>query len=175
MNQLSAKELEELIKNEFGDAIEKTKRDEVITGKEKNKHFDLWLRTSKEKIKNIISFLKEIQFPHFTTMFGDDKGEKIELNYVLTLFYESELEEVTIILGTEISKQEGEIDSITDLIPGAVTTEREMQEMLGINIRDLPDDRHIYLPFDQPEEEYPWRRDEKASEIEDLYEKEGQQ
>lgn len=173
MNNPSTQELKEKLKNEFKEEIIETRIDEIEAGEE-SKHFDLWIKTQKENIKKIIAYLKQIQLPHFTTMFGDDEGEKISLSYVLTLGYESKLNETTVVLATEIPKEDPQIDSITDLISGAITTEREMQEMLGIEITNIPDDRHIYLPFDQPKEKYPWRRDEKSQDIKDVYEKEGQ-
>ncbi len=172
MTELSFSELKKELKNNF-ENIE-LEVNEVEYGVSKRTRQSIWMETDKNNVKDIISFIKNIQTPHFVTMFGDDKDEYVELNYVLTIFYESEHEEITLVLGTEIEKENLEIESITDLIPGAITTEREMQEMLGIEIKDIPDDRHIYLPFDQPEENYPWRRDETGSEIIDVYEKEGQ-
>ncbi|MBU2565391.1 MAG: NADH-quinone oxidoreductase subunit C, partial [Candidatus Thermoplasmatota archaeon] len=54
------------------------------------------------------------------------------------------------------------ISSICDIIPGALVTEREKQEMLGITVEGIPDSRRMFLPDDFPENVYPWRKDEKG-------------
>jgi membrane-bound hydrogenase subunit beta len=47
-------------------------------------------------------------------------------------------------------------------MPGATFTEREKQEMLGIEVVGIPDPRRLFLPDDFPEGVYPWRKDEKG-------------
>jgi membrane-bound hydrogenase subunit beta len=54
------------------------------------------------------------------------------------------------------------IPTITDLIPGAQTAEREIKEMFGVTIEDLPDLPNIFLPQDFQKGVYPLRRDEKG-------------
>ncbi|TFG91617.1 MAG: NADH-quinone oxidoreductase subunit C, partial [Candidatus Atribacteria bacterium] len=50
--------------------------------------------------------------------------------------------------------------TITDLIPGAQTAEREIKEMLGVTVEGLPDLANIFLPNDFPKDVYPLRKDE---------------
>jgi Ni,Fe-hydrogenase III component G len=45
-----------------------------------------------------------------------------------------------------------EIDSITPYTPQANWTEREMTELAGIKFKGHPDPRHIFLPYEWPEQ-----------------------
>lgn len=51
------------------------------------------------------------------------------------------------------------IDSITPLIPGANWAERELQDMLGVQVRGHPDPRRLVLADDWPEGLHPLRKD----------------
>jgi membrane-bound hydrogenase subunit beta len=59
-----------------------------------------------------------------------------------------------------LPKSDPTIDSITDLIPGALIAEQEKQEMLGIKVVGIPKDERVFIPNDFPEGVFPWRRDE---------------
>ena len=61
--------------------------------------------------------------------------------------------------GREIPKAEPRVPSITPVIPGAILYEREIQDMFGIVVEDLPDPRPLVLPDDWPPENYPLRKD----------------
>ena len=67
-------------------------------------------------------------------------------------------------IAVELPKSKPEIETISDLIPGAVITEREKQEMLGVKVINIPDNRRLFLPEDFPEGVYPWRKNEKGME-----------
>ncbi|PTD93985.1 hypothetical protein C9439_04600 [archaeon SCG-AAA382B04] len=174
MNSLSAKDFLKQLENEFGDKVEsKLKEEGGASGKKVSK---IWLEIDRENLSELISFFFEFQTPHFTSMFGRDlvEEDKIEISYHFSLFYDERLSELSLIVSTPIPKDDLWLPTITDKISGALTTEREMKEMFGIEIKDIPDDRHVYLPYDHPEDEYPWRKDEYGVGLEDVYEKEGQ-
>jgi len=59
-----------------------------------------------------------------------------------------------------LPKNDLKIPTITDLVPGAIYTERETQEMMGVEVVGIPDSRRLFLPEDIPEGVYPWRTDE---------------
>ena len=67
-------------------------------------------------------------------------------------------------LSVELPKSNPTIETVCDLIPGALVTEREKQEFLGVKIKGIPDSRRLFLPDDIPEGVYPWRRDETGAE-----------
>lgn len=51
-----------------------------------------------------------------------------------------------------------EIDTITDLLPGASVHEREVHDIMGINFRNSPDQSRILLSDDWPAGVYPLRK-----------------
>jgi len=90
--------------------------------------------------------------------------KNIELIYHFTVNYGERLKEINFHISVELPKSKPEIESICDLIPGALITEREKQEFLGVKIKGIPDDRKLFLPDDWPDKVYPWRRDETGPE-----------
>jgi len=88
-----------------------------------------------------------------STITGLDKGETFEL------IYHFSTPEQDINLRTEVPRTSPHLASISDLIPGAVLYERELQDMFGIVVDHIPDPRRLVLPDDWPEGQYPLRKD----------------
>ena len=80
------------------------------------------------------------------------------------LNHDVRLGEINLNISVELPKSKPEIETICDLIPGALITEREKQEMLGVKIIGIPDERKLFLPDDFPEGIYPWRKDDTGPE-----------
>ena len=160
----------EEIKDRFDEAeVNLDKREEGSNNEIQNK---IWVKLNKSNIKDFLSFIKEsYHYPNFTAIVGNDEGNKIAIRYHLSIYYEKKHSEISIMLQIDVEKENLKLPTITGKIPGALTAEREIQEMFGIEIEDIPDDRHIYLPYSQPENEYPWRKDDKGPEMTDLYDK----
>ncbi|MCJ7812699.1 NADH-quinone oxidoreductase subunit C [bacterium] len=59
-----------------------------------------------------------------------------------------------------IKKPKLEIDSLAPYIKGTEWIEREIHELLGVHFNNHPDMRHLLLPNDWPEGNYPLRRDQ---------------
>jgi membrane-bound hydrogenase subunit beta len=150
--------------------IKEVRIDRKAVGTKERK--SIWLKVARENLHDLIEYLKKFDYPHLSIISGSDLGKSIELIYHLTIYYGRSLNEILINLSVELPKDNPTIPTITDLIPGALVTEREKQEMLGIKIEGIPDGRRIFLPDDFPEDTYPWRRDEKGVQkmIRDLYE-----
>ena len=100
--------------------------------------------------------------PHFAVVSGYDLGETIELNYIFSLDYGKKMSEFSVTIKINLPKKELVVPTITDLIPGALISEREIQEMLGIKVKDIPDPRRLFLDETFPKGKYPWRRDNKG-------------
>jgi membrane-bound hydrogenase subunit beta len=60
---------------------------------------------------------------------------------------------------TRIPKTAPRIASITPIIPGAILYEREIQDMFGIIVENIPDPRPLVLPEDWPPGNFPLRKD----------------
>ena len=60
---------------------------------------------------------------------------------------------------TLLERDHPEIESITSVCPAAEWIERELWELLGVQVRNHPDLRHLLLRDDWPAGKYPLRRD----------------
>ncbi len=101
---------------------------------------------------------------YIVTITGVDLGEELELIYHLWC----EKENVLISVRVKLPKEAPHIETVTDLLPGAVLYEREVFDMLGVIFEGHPDLRRLLLPEDWPEGVHPLRKDvslEKLREI----------
>ena len=125
----------------------------------------VWAEIDKSLFKEAVAFLCELYpMPHFSVASGYDLGETIELIYHFALGFGGNLEEFMFSLKVVLPKSDLVLESITDLIPGALISERELQEMLGVKIKGIPDSRRLFLPKEIPKGVYPWRKDSKGPE-----------
>lgn len=132
----------------------------------------VWMRVSREHIVEAIRELTTIDYPHLGVISAVDTGEIIELLYHMQIFFGGENEEIEITFTVPVPKSDPHVPTISGIIPGAVYTEREKQDMIGIIVDGIPDNRRIFLPADFPDNVYPWRKDEKGipdSMIKDLW------
>ncbi len=120
----------------------------------------VWIRIKRERFKVAVRSLFDLDYPHMAVISGADLGDDIELLYHFYLFYGHRHKEVLVTIAVSVPKTDPTIPTISDLIPGALISEREKQEMLGVVVTDIPDSRRIFLPEDFPEGVYPWRKDE---------------
>jgi membrane-bound hydrogenase subunit beta len=165
--QLDAKGLVKYFKDEFKTKIKSTEIKKRTTGAKKKEFVNIWMRIDKSIFKDAIKHLCDYQFPHLAVVSGNDLGKTIELVYHFSVNFGTPLKEISLNIGVEIPKSKPEIETICDYIPGALITEREKQEMLGVKVIGIPDSRRLFLPDDFPEGVYPWRKD-KQPELEKL-------
>lgn len=167
MEYMKPDEIVELFKTGLNESAIIGSRVETKTaGVKKNTYNVIWLQINPEDLKNVVKFLcSTAPFPHFAMISGNDIGENIELIYHFSIYYGERFKETSISLVTHLSKKNLKIPTITDLIPGAQTTEREIKEMFGVTIEGLPDLPNIFLPQDFQKGVYPLRRNEKGVEI----------
>lgn len=129
-------------------------------GEKKTETVQIWLTINKQVIKKTVRRLIDLHFPHLVVISGCDTGEHVELMYHFFIYYGRRNGEYNVTLKTALPKNDLTIDTIADILPGALTSEREKQEFFGISINDIPDGRRIFLPNDFPEGVYPWRKDD---------------
>ena len=91
------------------------------------------------------TLVERFEIHHLSTITGQDTGEAIELLYH---FWHG----AGLTLRVRLNRDAASVDSVTDLIPGALFYEREVSEMLGVTLKDLPDPRALLLPdeWDEP-------------------------
>ena len=162
MEYMKPEKIVELFKGKFGDSIIDSKIESKEEGVKKNSYNTIWLKIKLENFKEAVKLLCTIQFPHFAIISGDDFGEEIELNYHFSLYYGERFKEISVNLITLLPKKDLKIPTLTDIIPGAQTAEREIKEMFGIKVEGLPDSPNLFLPKDFAKDTYPFRRDEKG-------------
>ncbi|MBN2067233.1 MAG: NADH-quinone oxidoreductase subunit C [Candidatus Diapherotrites archaeon] len=121
----------------------------------------IWIEIGREEFKEAVGHLCELHpMPHFAVASGYQIGEIIELIYHFSLNYGKPQGEICIGIKTKLEKGNASIPTITGLVPGALISEREIQEMLGVKVEGIPDSRRLFLPKNFPKKVYPWRRDE---------------
>ncbi len=127
----------------------------------KTPYTSVWLEVKREGLRAAVLHLAHLQpHPHFTVIAPVDLGDTVELLYHFSLFYGEALKAIALAIRVVLSKADLTIPTITDIIPGAIFSEREVQEMMGVRVTGIPDDRRLFIPEDFPKGTYPWRRDE---------------
>jgi Ni,Fe-hydrogenase III component G len=114
----------------------------------------IFVKVNRENLLETTKFLKEqFGFTHLSTITGNDKGENFEVLY----HFANEFSVVTVRILTP--RAEPKIPSICEIIPGAILYERELLDMFGIIVENIPDSRSLLLPDGWPQGAYPLRKD----------------
>lgn len=111
------------------------------------------LTVESDVIHDTVEKLKGFGFNQFEVVTAVDRGEQLELFYVL----HSLGMKVAIWVKTFVPRDDARVASMTDLYMGANWLEREVYDLFGIVFEGHPDLRRIMLPFDW--EGYPLRKD----------------
>ncbi len=161
---LSIDEVGNHFKKRLGDDVEDIKKEKIRKGVKEKAIEIMWLTVKRERFRDAVNALAELHTPHLSVTSGSDIGEYIELIYHFQVNYGHPGKEISVNLKVHLPKKDPTIPTITDIVPGALTTEREKQEFLGVQIKNIPDSRRLWLADDFPEDKYPWRWDETGME-----------
>lgn len=158
---LKAEEILDILKNSLGDAlIEQEIKTYSMGAVRKREYSEVWIKIDRKAFRRAVEELFKLDYPHLHFISGEDIGDSLELIYSFGLFHTHPWEEVSIVMKLDLPKSELILPTITDLMMGAETNEREIREMLGVEFEGLKKKRHLFLPDDWPEGKYPWRKDE---------------
>lgn len=160
MNLLTPQQIIDELKAATGDGFLDSRITEWSEGLKGLKSHHIWAHVSRDALRPAIQKIITIHFPHVSVIAFGDTGSQVDLVYHLCIYWGIPKEEILISLTVSLDKTDLRIPTITDLIPGALTSEREKQEMLGIEVIDIPDGRRLFLPEDFPPGVFPWRKDE---------------
>jgi len=160
--KLDAEGIVKYFKDKFKKDIKSADIHKKTAGSKKKEFVNIWIKIDKKIFKDFVKHLCEYQFPHLAVVSGNDLGKNIELIYHFSVNFGKPLEEISLNVSVELPKSKPEIETICDYIPGALITEREKQEMLGVKIKGIPDERRLFLPDDFPKDVFPWRKDGKG-------------
>jgi membrane-bound hydrogenase subunit beta len=158
-DRLTAPQVLERFTTRFGAGVTNARVQERREGAKKNPNYNLWMDLDRPLLKDAIRELQSLGPVHLSVVSGTDMGETIRLIYTLSVYYGVRHGEYTVNFGVSLPKNDLTVPTISDLVPGAVFTEREKQEMLGIAVTGIPDGRGLFLPDDFPKGVYPWRKD----------------
>jgi membrane-bound hydrogenase subunit beta len=165
MNTLDAKAVIQKFENSLDGALLDSRIYEREVGSKKHVYTSVWLDVKRNGFRPAISQVCELQEnPHFSVISQVDLGDSVDLLYHFSLFTGEPLKALALVIRVTLSKTDLTIPTITDIIPGAIFSERETQEMMGVKVIGIPDDRRLFIPEDFPEGVYPWRRDDTGPE-----------
>ncbi len=165
MKVLTPEEIVESFKTAIGNNLLDSDIYRTEVALKKNLFTSISLYLKPEGFRDAVKHTCTLQeYPHLIVISPDDKGDSIELIYHITIYYGQHLKEISLLLRLSLPKDNLKIPTITDIIPGAIFPEREVQEMMGVEVTGIPDKRRLFLPDEFPEGVYPWRRDETGPE-----------
>lgn len=114
----------------------------------------IFLEVGLDDLLASVSWLKnDLGFTHLSTISGVDLGETFEVIYHFANNY------CCLNIRVKIPRDNPLLPSICELIPGAILYEREIKEMFGLTVQNIPDGRPLLLPDDWPAGNYPLRKD----------------
>jgi len=149
------------LQTRFPEGITQPRVERRTGGTLKTEFVHVWFHLDADLLKEVVRHLCTFEpYPHFAVASGYDLGDTIELVYHFSLFYGERGRELSLNMTIALPKGNPVIDTITDLIPGALISEQEKQEMLGIKVRGIPKDARVFVADDIPQGVFPWRRDE---------------
>ena len=112
------------------------------------------VKVDREHLTAVLAYLKEqLGFTHLGTISGVDLGENFEVIYHLSNAV------ATVNVRILTPRAEPKIPSVCAVIPGAILYERELQDMFGLVVENIPDPRPLLLADDWPAGQYPLRKD----------------
>jgi Ni,Fe-hydrogenase III component G len=112
------------------------------------------VKTGREQLNAVLHYMKEtLGFTHLGTISGVDLGDHFEVVYHLSN------SEATVNVRILAPRQDPKIPSVCAVIPGAILYERELQDMFGLVVENIPDPRPLLLADDWPAGVFPLRKD----------------
>jgi membrane-bound hydrogenase subunit beta len=112
------------------------------------------VKVASKNLLSVMAYLKDqLHFAHLATISGVDLGEFFEVIYHLSN------DTLTVNLRIQTPRADPKIPSVCSVIPGAILYERELQDMFGLGVENIPDPRRLLLCDDWPEGQYPLRKD----------------
>jgi NADH:ubiquinone oxidoreductase subunit C len=123
----------------------------------------IYLKVAPEDLVAVVTRLRDAFGVVFlSTISGVDQGPAFEI------IYHFSTPETDFNVRTEIPRDRPHVDSISPVIPGAVLYERELQDMFGMTVDNIPDPRRLVLPDDWPADNFPLRKDWKHERPEEI-------
>jgi len=118
-----------------------------------DKQAKVYMEIPRESLLKAVGILKaEYDGYHLSTITVLDSGDRFELLYHMPIGPR------LLSLRVFLPRSDPTVDSLTGLIPGAILYERELNDIMGIQVRNHPDMRRLLLP-DSWQWGHPLRKD----------------
>ncbi|MEM5871569.1 MAG: NADH-quinone oxidoreductase subunit C [Candidatus Aenigmatarchaeota archaeon] len=112
--------------------------------KAKRESNNFWLEINKDRLKPLLKHFKSLGVYRISSISGVDVGKNIEVIYHLIH------KKNTINIRIKLNKNNPVLETITDIYPGANLFERELYEMLGVEIQNHPNLKKLFLDENSP-------------------------
>jgi len=112
----------------------------------------------KRAIRRLVDGLINELHARFLISVGTDK-RPLTGDYGVMYIFSLDRQNMYVFLDVAVTEDDLRIDSITEVIPGANWSERELRDLVGVHPEGHPDPRRLVLSDDWPEGVYPLRRD----------------
>jgi len=112
-----------------------------------------FVRTTREKLLEVMEYLEKEGFVHITTITAVDLIENFDVVYHLRNYG------FALNLKVSVPKDDPKIPTITGILPGATLYEREVNDLMGIFPEGHPNPARLILDYDWPEGLYPLRKE----------------
>jgi Ni,Fe-hydrogenase III component G len=99
------------------------------------------------------NLIENLGFDYLCTITGVDCGDTINM-----LYHWGHKDGILLTVEAAVPVSKPEVQSITPLMHGAVYYERELVDMLGIDVKGLPDGNRYPLPDGFPADQHPLRK-----------------
>jgi len=152
---MKGREILDSFKKEFGKALLESR----IEQNGKIRYDVVWLKVDRGNLIKAVRHLFKFGFPHFVVISANDFESKLEMVYEFSLGWGQSEGEILVNIKVDVPKDDLVIDTISSVVPGALVSEREKQEFLGLKIRGIPDNRNFFLPEDF--KGHPWVKSDK--------------
>jgi membrane-bound hydrogenase subunit beta len=129
-------------------------QDTTVIKRERRIWVDVPLEHSPEVFDHLV---KNMQFCVLSAITGMDEGDAFAVIYHL-----SRNNSLVLNMKTRLLKDNPTVKTVTPYFPAAEAYERELMDLLGINVVGLPEGRRYPLPDNWPKNDFPLRKDWKG-------------
>ncbi len=105
---------------------------------------NLWISLERKKLLPTLKDLKSLGVSRVSSISGVDEGKTIDIIYHFIH------KKKTINIRISLDKKNCVVDSITDIYPGANLFERELYEMMGVQVKNHPNLKKLFLDKNSP-------------------------
>ena len=127
----------------------------------------IFMEVPEEKFIPLINHLfRRMDFKRLASLTGQDEGETMTVYYHLSRFDGTMLN-----LKRRVPKNNPVLSSIQEWFPGGVIYEREIKDLLGFIINNLPEGERYPLPDGWPDGQHPLRKDWDKSVLDKAWDK----